>query len=113
MTRWGGRDWYRMTRGFAWAGVLAAALAPQPVTAQVRWSDLVFTMGGSAERYTGNFSSVTVPVVDSTDLATTAASHNWPRYRSRSTLASRKSRNDRCSLILTVTRRGLTPRTCR
>ncbi len=41
-----------------------------PAEAQVRWRDLVVTMGGSMERYTGNFSAVTVPVVDSTDHAT-------------------------------------------
>ncbi|MCH7530440.1 MAG: hypothetical protein IIB36_01590 [Gemmatimonadetes bacterium] len=55
-----------------WAAMLAALLLPHQAAGQVRWSDLVFTMGGSAQRYTGNFSAVTVAVVDSTDQATAA-----------------------------------------
>ena len=43
-----------------------------PLHAQVRWDELVVTMGGSVERYSGNFSSVTHPIVDSTDHATAA-----------------------------------------
>jgi hypothetical protein len=45
---------------------------PTGANAQVRWRDLVLTMGSSAERYTGNFSAVTVPVVDSTEHANAA-----------------------------------------
>jgi hypothetical protein len=51
---------------------LAFALGASPwVTtsagAQVRWRDLVVTMGGSVEGYSGNFSAVTAPDVDSAD----------------------------------------------
>ena len=63
------------------AAILAALLLPHQATAQVRWSDLVFTMGGSAERYTGNFSSVTVAVVDSTNQATAAGGEVGVRGR--------------------------------
>jgi hypothetical protein len=53
--------------------MLLAVLAPPPqVEAQVRWLDLVVSAGVSAERYGGNLSSVTVPVVDSTDHARAA-----------------------------------------
>lgn len=45
-------------------GAMALGM-PAKATAQVRVSDLVFTMGGSVESYSGNFSSVTVPIVDS------------------------------------------------
>ncbi len=56
----------------AGAGMLLAVVAVADVSAQVHWRDLVVTMGGSVERYTGNFSAVTVPLVDSTDHATAA-----------------------------------------
>jgi hypothetical protein len=52
--------------------VLCAALVPAPVRGQLVWRDLVFTMGGSVEGYSGNFSAVTQPIVDSTDHATAA-----------------------------------------
>lgn len=57
--------------------MLAAALAclyvaPRGADAQSRWRDLVVTLGGSLEGYTGNFSAVAVPVVDSTERATAA-----------------------------------------
>jgi hypothetical protein len=57
------------------AAVVFAALGvwtATPVRAQVQWRDLVLTLGGSVERYSGNFSAVTVPIVDSTDHATAA-----------------------------------------
>ena len=66
------------------AAMLAALLlplSPHQAAGQVRWSDLVFTMGGSAERYTGNFSAVTVAVVDSTDRATAAGGEVGVRGR--------------------------------
>lgn len=50
------------------AGVIALGAA-HPVSAQIQWRDLVFTGGFSAETYNGNFSAVTVPVVDSADHA--------------------------------------------
>lgn len=56
----------------SWLALGVALLLPQNVAGQLRWSDLVITMGGSAERYTGNFSAVTVAVIDSTDHATAA-----------------------------------------
>jgi hypothetical protein len=40
--------------------------------AQVRFRDFVVTLGASAESYSGNFSAVTVPVVDSTEDASAA-----------------------------------------
>jgi hypothetical protein len=47
-------------------------LVAAPADAQVRLHDLVFTGGFSVEGYDGNFSAVTVPIVDSTDHATAA-----------------------------------------
>lgn len=72
--------------------VLLAALATVPAGragAQVQVRDLVFTMGGSIETYSGNFSAVTVPIVDSTDHATAAVAELGVRgavdlFRSRS-----------------------------
>lgn len=49
--------------------VAAAFLWAQPLSGQVQWQDLVFTGGFSVEGYRGNFSAVTVPVVDSTNAA--------------------------------------------
>jgi hypothetical protein len=49
-------------------GMLGSAAAT--VHAQVQWRDLVITLGGSIEAYSGNFSAVTVPIVDSTEKAT-------------------------------------------
>ena len=56
-------------------GVLAAALlvAPwcaRPAQAQIRWQDLVVTMGGSVEGYSGNFAGVATTLVDSADHVT-------------------------------------------
>ncbi len=53
-------------------GVLAAVVLMGPwsarhAVAQVRWQDLVVTMGGSVEGYSGNFSNVTTTLVDSAD----------------------------------------------
>lgn len=60
-----------MGRARLLAGVLGAAcLVPRAGAAQVEWRDLVVTVGGSVERYVGNFSAVTLPLVDSTDHAT-------------------------------------------
>ncbi|NJD17703.1 MAG: hypothetical protein FIA95_00230, partial [Gemmatimonadetes bacterium] len=47
-----------------------AAGSSTPAAAQLRWRDLAVSMGSSVEAYAGNFSSVIVPVVDSTDRAT-------------------------------------------
>ncbi len=49
-----------------------AVLLPRPAAAQPAWRDLVVTVGGSVEGYSGNFSAVTVAVVDSTEQATAA-----------------------------------------
>jgi hypothetical protein len=51
---------------------LALALLPSDAHAQIRWQDLVVTLGGSLEGYSGNFSAVTVSVVDSTQEARSA-----------------------------------------
>ena len=51
---------------------MVAVLVPAPAGAQVVWEDLIFTAGFAAETYNGNFSAVTVPVVDSTDHASAA-----------------------------------------
>jgi len=58
----------RLLAPIAGAAGLVLAAAP-PAEAQIIWEDLVFTAGASVEGYRGNFSSVTVPVVDSTDAA--------------------------------------------
>jgi len=53
-------------------GALTVAVvlaAPSTATAQVKVRDLVVTLGGSVEGYTGNFSAVSNPLVDSTDHA--------------------------------------------
>lgn len=63
------------------AAVLTALFVPHQAAGQVRWEDLVFTIGGSAQRYTGNFSAVTVAVVDSTDHATAAGGELGVRGR--------------------------------
>jgi len=52
--------------------VLALTGLPAQGQAQVRLRDLVFTLGGSVEDYRGNLSAVTVPLVDSTDHASSA-----------------------------------------
>lgn len=49
----------------AWVGLSAL---PTAASAQVRFEDLVFTMGGSAERYTGNFVSGTLTAIDSASV---------------------------------------------
>lgn len=60
----------RPLRGLALALAFGLASgAAVPATAQVRWRDLVVTMGGSVEAYSGNLSAVTVPTVDSTEHA--------------------------------------------
>jgi len=61
--------------------VFALGGAPASVSSQVRLRDLVFTAGGSVERYSGNFSSVTVPVVDSTNSAAAAVGEFSARGR--------------------------------
>ncbi|HSW28895.1 MAG TPA: hypothetical protein VLH75_05285 [Longimicrobiales bacterium] len=58
----------RLCRAFA----LAVALGASPwvateAGAQVRWRDLVLTMGGSVEGYSGNFSAVNVSRADSAE----------------------------------------------
>ena len=55
------------------AATLALVALPTPGCAQVRWRDLVFTMGASVDRYSGNFTAVTTSVVDSTNRAVAAA----------------------------------------
>jgi len=62
------RAWILLTAGVA----LAVMGTPTIVEAQVHWRDFVVTVGGSAEAYTGNFSAVTVPIVDSTETANAA-----------------------------------------
>ncbi|MGD8322535.1 MAG: hypothetical protein PVJ02_18935, partial [Gemmatimonadota bacterium] len=47
-----------------WVAAVAVGV-PADASAQIRVSDLVVTMGGSVEGYSGNFSSVIVPLVDS------------------------------------------------
>jgi hypothetical protein len=61
--------------------VLTAFFVPQEADGQVRWEDLVFTIGSSVERFTGNFSAVTVAVVDSADQATAAGGEVGVRGR--------------------------------
>ncbi|MDP2955942.1 MAG: hypothetical protein Q8N53_05950 [Longimicrobiales bacterium] len=60
---------HRRLQGAALAAValLLGPWAARPAGAQVTWRDLVVTMGGSVEAYSGNLSAVTGPVVDSTD----------------------------------------------
>jgi hypothetical protein len=60
---------------------LVAWLAPSPARAQLRWRDLVFTMGGSFDAYSGNFSAVTVSVVDTTRRAVATAGEFGVRGR--------------------------------
>lgn len=62
------------TRDFlrAAAAVLCVLCARSPAAAQIRVQDLVFTMGGSLETYSGNFSAATVLIVDSAKHANAA-----------------------------------------
>ena len=67
----------RCGRGVRFAAAAAAALllvaaAPRHAEAQLRVRDFVITLGGSVEDYSGNLSSVTVPVVDSANDVTSA-----------------------------------------
>jgi len=65
--------WLRCSPGLVVASVaLAGGGYPAHVEAQARFRDLVITLGGSAESYSGNFSAVTNPVVDSTENASAA-----------------------------------------
>jgi hypothetical protein len=54
------------------SAMLAVSGSAAPAESQVRFRDLVVTLGGSAESYSGNFSAVTLPIVDSTEDATAA-----------------------------------------
>jgi len=54
------------------AVTLLLAVVVRGAGAQVELRDLVLTVGGSVEAYSGNFSAVTVPIVDSTEHATAA-----------------------------------------
>jgi hypothetical protein len=58
----------RLCRAFAVALALGATpWGAMEAGAQVRWRDLVITMGGSVEGYSGNFSAFTGPLVDSAE----------------------------------------------
>ena len=73
---WSGARWTSSPRRWRQAalaaGVTAALCTPTNADAQVRLQDLVFTLGGSVEDYSGNLSAVTVPRVDSTEHASSA-----------------------------------------
>lgn len=69
--RWPGRP-RRWRQAAMAAGVMALLGTPANGGAQVRLQDLVFTLGGSVEDYSGNLSAVTVPLVDSTEHASSA-----------------------------------------
>lgn len=60
------RSW-RSGAGIVAAALLLAACSARPAAAQVRWRELVLTMGGSVEGYSGNFAGVTTTVADSAD----------------------------------------------
>ena len=65
----------RRRPGPSWLIAAGAATLAAPAAAAGQaptWQDLVVTMGGSAETYRGNLSSVSVPVVDSSDHASAA-----------------------------------------
>lgn len=53
--------------------VSALGVFPAQGHAQVKWRDLVFTLGTSLDGYSGNFSAVTVSVVDTTREAVAVA----------------------------------------
>lgn len=54
------------------SGLIIFLLWTIPVEGQIRLQDLVITGGVTAEGYRGNFSAVTVPLVDSTESAAAA-----------------------------------------
>ena len=56
--------------GFLAAILLMAPWSARQAEAQVRWQDLVVTMGGSVEGFSGNFSDVTTTLVDSAEHVT-------------------------------------------
>ena len=69
----------RFVASFVAAALLVAS--PLSAAAQVRLDDLVFTGGFSVESYDGNFSAVSVPVVDSTEHASAAVGEFGARGR--------------------------------
>jgi hypothetical protein len=74
--------------GVVVVALLALSVAPFRVSAQVGWKDLVFTLGSSLDGYSGNFSAVTVSVVDTTKQAVAVAAELGARgtlslYRSQ------------------------------
>lgn len=69
----GCRGWGTWVPGLLGVQLLLAALLPAPAEGQMRWRDLVLTGGFAVEGYRGNFSAVTLPVVDSTDHASATA----------------------------------------
>lgn len=76
------RGLLRALRIAAWAGAAALA-APRGGVAQSRLEDFVVTGAAAWEWYDGNFSAVTVPVVDSTDRAVAAVGEFGARGRVR------------------------------
>jgi hypothetical protein len=70
----------RRTWTLALAAFVVAATA-EPVAGQVSIKDLVVTAGASVEGYQGNMSSITLPVVDSTDRASAAVGEFGARGR--------------------------------
>jgi hypothetical protein len=60
----------RVSRVLPFLVGLWVSAGPTTAHAQVQWRDLVVTLGGSIEGYSGNFSAVTVPIVDITESAT-------------------------------------------
>lgn len=73
-----------MKRLFLAVLVTLVGLAPRPALAQALiWDDLIFTGGFAVETYNGNFSAVTIPLVDSTDHAAAAVGEFGTRGRFR------------------------------
>jgi hypothetical protein len=59
-------------RAFCVFAALGALALPLDVAGQVRVQDLVVNLGGSVDAYSGNFSAVSIPLIDPADHATAA-----------------------------------------
>lgn len=60
---------------FVAVALLTSGAGGGRLAAQLRVDDITVTAGASLERYTGNFSVITVPIVDSTEYAIAGAGH--------------------------------------
>ena len=73
-----------------------AAMTPGPIRAQIGLRDVVVSVGSSADRYAGNFTAITVPIVDSAE----AVSAVGARVSARGILLLHSSRRSELNVAL-------------